>query len=123
MDKVPRLSNPRHKDVKAILFIYSMETFLYSRLNQIQRTKDTSSILTLGPFAVALTRIIDKAERNKPNLINGEFVCYRGISLTEQMLDDWCKKKVLSLDGYNSTSLDSTLAINFAFISAEKNKD
>ena len=59
LDKVPRLSDPRHKDVKAILFIYSMETFLYSRLNQIQRTKDTSSILTLGPFAVALTRIID----------------------------------------------------------------
>jgi hypothetical protein len=81
LKKVPNTSDPNHQDVKTIMFIYSMETFLYTRLNKIQRDKDTSSILTLGPFAVALTRIIDKAKRNKKDQIKGEFTTYRGISL------------------------------------------
>ena len=56
-------------------------------------------------------------------MINGEFVCYRGISLSNQVLDEWCQKKVLSLDGYNSTSLDQDLAKYFAFDSAKNSKD
>lgn len=58
LDKVPRTSDPYHKDVKTCLFIYSMESFLYKRINQISRDKDISAIQTLGPFAVILGRII-----------------------------------------------------------------
>jgi hypothetical protein len=57
---VPITNDPEHQDVKAILFLYSLESFLYPRLNRISIEKDKSSIDTLGPFAVALTKIIDK---------------------------------------------------------------
>ena len=59
LKKVPVTDKAEHKDVKAVLFLYSLESFLYPRLNKISREKDKSSILTLGPIAVALTKIID----------------------------------------------------------------
>ena len=100
-----------------------METFLYSRLNKICRIKDKTAILTLGPFSVALTRIIDSAERNKDDLVNGEFVCYRGISLPNKVLNEWCQNRNISLDGYSSSSRDESLAMYFAFDSAKTSKD
>ena len=33
LDTVPKTSDPDHKDVKTCLFIYSMESFLYKRIN------------------------------------------------------------------------------------------
>jgi hypothetical protein len=61
LNEVPVTWDPQHKHVKACLFMYSMESFLYKRINQVSRSKDSASILTLGPYAVALARIIDKA--------------------------------------------------------------
>ena len=60
LDQVPNVSDPNHKDVKAILFLYSLDSFLYHRLNQISRKKDASAIWTLGAYSVALTRVIEK---------------------------------------------------------------
>jgi hypothetical protein len=57
---VPITDKAEHSDVKAILFLYSLESFLYPRLNRISIEKDKSSIENLGPYAVALTKIIDK---------------------------------------------------------------
>ena len=34
------LSNPEHKAVKHILYIYSMESFIYADLNKVCREKD-----------------------------------------------------------------------------------
>ena len=34
LDQVPQLKNPDHKDVKAILIMYSLESFLFKRLNE-----------------------------------------------------------------------------------------
>lgn len=59
LNRVPVTNDPDHSDVKAILFIYSMESFLYNRLNQVSREKFAGSIETLGPFGVALTRILE----------------------------------------------------------------
>ena len=56
---VPITDDPEHQDVKAIIFMYSLDCFLYTRLNKISRDKDSSAIDTLGPFAVALTKIIN----------------------------------------------------------------
>lgn len=33
LDQVPKLTDPNHKDVKIILIIYSVESFLFRRLN------------------------------------------------------------------------------------------
>lgn len=59
LDRIPQLNDPEHVDVQAILIMYSLESFLFKRLNESSRLKDTSAIVTLGPFAVALTKIIN----------------------------------------------------------------
>ena len=48
------IDNPDSSLAKSILFLYSMETFLYSSLNKADREGDASKIQTLGPFAFAL---------------------------------------------------------------------
>jgi hypothetical protein len=37
LTRVPQIDDPEHSDVKAIVFVYSMESFLFIRLNQISR--------------------------------------------------------------------------------------
>ena len=59
LSEVPNTSDPEHPHVKAILFIYSLDSFLFDRLNQSQRDQDSSVVQTLGPLAVALTRRIN----------------------------------------------------------------
>ena len=58
----PNTSDPEHPDVKAILFIYTMESFLFKKLNRASREKDASVIKTLGPFAVVISRVIDSVQ-------------------------------------------------------------
>ena len=58
LKEVPVTSDPDHPHVRAAMYLYSIESFIYKRINKISRDKDTSSIMTLGPFAVVLTRII-----------------------------------------------------------------
>ena len=60
LNKVPVTDDPESVDVKAILFMYSLDCFLFGRMNKISRDKDSSAIETLGPFAVGLTKTIDK---------------------------------------------------------------
>ena len=48
------MKNPDSIIAKGFVFIYSMETFLYSNLNRAEREKDGSKIKTLGPFAFVL---------------------------------------------------------------------
>ena len=55
LSEVPNTSDPNHPHVKAILYMYSLDSFLFDRLNQSQRDQDSSVVETLGPFAVALT--------------------------------------------------------------------
>jgi hypothetical protein len=111
---VPNISNPEHTHVKAILLIYSMESFLFKRLNEVSRNKDAASIETLGPYATAFTRIINEVQHNRKDSLKGEFVCYRGFALDPSIIQIWKKMKVLKLDGYASTSLDKKVALNFA---------
>jgi hypothetical protein len=59
---VPNTSDPEHPHVKAILFIYSMESFLFKRLNEASRSKDPHSLKTLGPYATALTMVINQVK-------------------------------------------------------------
>ena len=38
-----------------------METFIYKDLKKASLQKDFTKVLTLGPYAIAITEIIDKA--------------------------------------------------------------
>ena len=55
------LSDPDHKIVKHLMYIYSMESFIYADLNKACREKDKSKIKFYGAFAAALSFIINCA--------------------------------------------------------------
>ena len=52
------LSNPKHKFVKTLIYIYSMESFVFSEMNKASRMKDVSKIKFYGAFASALGFIV-----------------------------------------------------------------
>ena len=52
------LSDANHKFVRNLIYIYSMETFIYSEINKASREKDVDKIKFYGAFASALGFII-----------------------------------------------------------------
>ena len=52
------LSNPKHEFVKTLVYIYSMESFVFSEMNRASRMKDVSKIKFYGAFASALGYIV-----------------------------------------------------------------
>ena len=65
LDRKPILTDPESIDVKVILIFYSLESFLFKKLNRSSREKDTSVISTVGPFAVALNKVINNVQSNR----------------------------------------------------------
>ena len=57
------LRDPENKVVKHIMYIYSMESFIYAELNKTCREKDKSKIKFYGAFAAALSYIINSANQ------------------------------------------------------------
>ena len=94
--------------------MYSLESFLFHRLNLGSREQDTSIILTLGPFAVALSKVINNIQKNRADKIIGPFVCYSGMALDQELIESWKGKKKIVIEGYRSTSLDLGVARTFA---------
>ena len=72
------LSDPSHPFVKSLLYIYSMQTFIYSELNAASRNKDKSKLKFYGPFASALGFIIHCGNKKSASL-NKVFTVYRGL--------------------------------------------
>ena len=48
------LSDPDHNIVKTLIYIYSMESFIFKEMNKASREKDHSKIPFYGAFAAAL---------------------------------------------------------------------
>ena len=76
------LSNPNHVITKHILYLYSMETFIYSEMNRASRMKDRSKIKYYGAFAATLSYIIYAANKNrKSDKLKGTTTLYRGLKM------------------------------------------
>ena len=60
------LRDPSANIVCGLLYIFSMETFLYSTLNTATRENDNTKIFTLGPMARVLGTILDASEKEGP---------------------------------------------------------
>ena len=76
------LSNPEHKAVIHIMYIYSMESFIYAELNRVCREKDTSKIKFYGAFAAALSYIIYSANNKRvENKLEHTTTLFRGVKL------------------------------------------
>ena len=59
------LSDPFHVITRHILYIYSMESFIYTDMNKASRNKDKSKIKFYGAFAAALSFIIYSANQHR----------------------------------------------------------
>ena len=74
------LSNPNHDFVKTLVYIYTMETFIFSEINKASRNKDKEKIRYYGPFASALSFIIHCGNK-KYFKLGKEFKVYRGLQV------------------------------------------
>jgi len=55
------LSDPQNEFVKLMLYIYSMDSFIFKEMNKASRDKDDTKIKYYGAFASALGYIIHTA--------------------------------------------------------------
>ena len=79
------LSDPSHKLVQTLVYIYSMQTFIFSEMNKASRTKDIHKIKFYGPLASALSMIIHCGNHKNTGL-PAEFSVYRGLQITPKEL-------------------------------------
>ena len=59
------LQDPEFPLVGLILWMFSSDTFIAFEMAKATRDRDASKISTLGPFAMALFRIIEAASYNR----------------------------------------------------------
>ena len=70
------LSDPNHKLVKTLVYVYSMESFVFSEMNKASRMKDKSKIKFYGAFASALGFIVHCGNRCNSRK---DMIVYRGL--------------------------------------------
>ena len=59
--------DPRSKTNKSIFKLYSLETFLYWKLNQCARGRKEEGIENMGCFACVLSKALEIANRYRPD--------------------------------------------------------
>ena len=73
-----------------------MENFAIYELNRASRFKDESKLVTLGPWAYALGKIIIHAQRNRKDLSkydhNKQQDLYRGGGMTADEIEEYQKR-------------------------------
>ena len=115
------LSDPYHSITKQLLYIYSMECFVYHDLNAASRQKDKSKIQFYGAYAAALSYIIHFANaKRKEEKLKGGIVLYRGIKVKKDQLSEYELGSKVELTGYTSTSKDKDCAVKFALESLKE---
>lgn len=63
---------------------------------------------------MALTKVLNSVEQKRCDRISGPFICYRGLTLTQDKIDEWSKFRTLSLDGYASCTHSRKVAEYFS---------
>ena len=110
------LSDPFHKITKHLLYLYSMESFIYEELNQASRQKDESKIQFYGAYAAALSYIIYYANGNKTDSkLKESTILYRGLKMRKKFIDGYQIGTKTNLVGFTSTSKNREVAFRFAF--------
>ena len=117
------LADPKNPITQNLLFMYTMETWLYRDLNAAGRTKDQSKIMTLGPYANALSWILADAEycgrKDDPESFlnsNEDFMTlYRGLKLTQDQLNEYIdsQNQMINMPGFTSASFKKQEALVF----------
>ena len=99
------LSDPYHAITRHILYIYSMESFIYADMNKACRDKDKSKIKFYGAFAAALSYIIYNANKHRTDhKIEKRSHLFRGVKMSPVEAIGYSKDMKIKLIGYTSTS-------------------
>ena len=80
------LKDPSKVIVQFIMYVYNMDSFVYTLMNLANRTLDTSKADTLGPFAKIFGQIIANLAHNNiqvPFSSENTIDLYRGVILTQ----------------------------------------
>ena len=80
------LSDPKHHFVKTLLYIYTMQSFIFTEMNKASREKDFSKIRLYGPLASALCFIIHCGNKRDSGLREEVFSVYRGLRIKRREL-------------------------------------
>lgn len=63
------MSNPENKLVRLIIYIFSMDTFLFTAVNYAIKHQDMSKTSSLGPYAKILGSALRDASERRKDLI------------------------------------------------------
>lgn len=108
------LSNPNNQIVKTLVYIYSMESFVFSAMNKASRQKDISKIELYGPLASVLGFIIYCGNK-KQTSFEDKFMVYRGLKVPqEELLEKYKVGNYIHLSGFTSSTLARQTALEFA---------
>lgn len=121
------LSNPYHPITKHLLYMYSMESFIYQSLNRASRLHDDSQIIYYGSYSAALSCILYFANKFSGESLQGTNKVYRGLQLStyeiEKLRSNLKNHLPIQLTGFQSTSSSQIVAEEFAFkdLAADRN--
>ena len=59
------LFDPDHPVTQTLIYIHSMETFIYGDMKKVSLDKNIAKVKTLGPYAIALGAILDNSLKKK----------------------------------------------------------
>ena len=108
------LADASNPFVKTMIYIYSMQTFLFSEINKASRMKDESKIKFYGPFASALGFIVHCGNKKKDKF-NKPFTVYRGFQASKEDLHkQFTLDAPVNLLGFISTTLSLETALKFS---------
>lgn len=110
------LSNPQHKFVKTLIYIYSMQSFVFTEMNKASRLKDSSKIELYGPLASALGFIVHQGNKQHTSLSSQTSITvYRGLNVpASELSEKYRVGGVVHLLGFTSTTLSRNTAVKFA---------
>ena len=63
------LMNPNHPFVKTLIYIYSMQSFVFGEMNKASREKDFTKVRYYGPLAAALGLVIHYGNNRSSKLL------------------------------------------------------
>ena len=103
------MRNPTSNIVLLIIYIFSLETPIYSLLNKACRDGDITKKDSLGPLSCALFMILSRAQERRldhlGNPMPHKFNLFRGVALSQDQIDLHVINKRITLFGFTSTSL------------------
>lgn len=115
------LCDPGHPLTVALVYMYSMETFLQTELNKASQNQDIMQVDSLGPFAACLNQIVIGAnfdQFHSPNqymVPSEQFVVWRAALMTEEQVESYFlavhKRQKIQLTGFINASLNRDFAL------------